>query len=96
MHNVTTILFIHHELHCRENATVLTQKRTALTIPSQKFLIEVIEILWCFQHACHLMEVEVRHKDIFGISCYVDYLKEVQSEFQQHMTLAVYWGLSGF
>ncbi len=62
----------------------------ALTVSSHEFLKEVIEILWSFQYVCKLMEVEVRHEDIFGISCYVDHLKQVQSGYQQFTTLSCF------
>lgn len=57
------------------------QKKTALTVSSQEFFKEVMKILGSLQHVGNLMEVEIIHKDIFGISCHVDHLKEIQSRF---------------
>lgn len=57
--------------------------RAALTFSSHEFLKEIIKILWSFQHVCKLMEVEVGHEDIFGISRHIDHLKKVRSVYQQ-------------
>lgn len=66
------------------------------TVSSHEFLKEVIEILRSFQHVCNFVEVEVRHEDIFGISCHVDHLKEEQSGYQQFITLSCLWRLTDF
>lgn len=60
-------------------------KRT-LTISSHELLKEVFKILWSFQHVCKLMEMEVRHKNIFGISCHVDHLKGKRLKDRQFTT----------